>query len=103
MMRYEALPYIPGGAAWELKRGPWVLRMISGQSRNSSLMPLRSSKEHELGRDVPLIGLVAAQDLCEVPKQARNSRLCPSTSSRGTPVIYHHTAFRNASAISAER
>lgn len=37
------------------------------------------------------------------PYQARNSRLCPSTSSRGTPVMDYCTAFRNASATMAER
>lgn len=36
-------------------------------------------------------------------KQARNSRLCPSTSKRGTPVMGYSTAFRNDSATSAER
>jgi hypothetical protein len=60
-------------------------------------------EEHELGGDVPLVGLVAAQDLRGRAEAGTEQQVVPVDQEQGNASRHDCTAFRNASAISAER
>ncbi len=80
----------PGSVSLRCEAPSWPSKttMTSGQQLNSALMPLRSSAKNMNWVVRSRLPVSSRLRICAgVPKQARNSRLCPSTSSRGTPVV----------------